>query len=284
MAGALLWFWWSRTHLREGRDWLTRSLALDGGTAPMRARALEAAGLLHASIGEQGAGIRLLEEAVALRRLEGEERGLTTSLSWLGNALFWSDPDRSWAVHNEALTLRRASGDERGIFVSLVGLAVTSLARDDVAEAARLLEEAVGTTQPGGDGYGPAFGHVYLAWTAIVQGNFARAAASLRAGLPSAQADRRVSHVFLTAGVLAWKNGRPQDAVRLLAAADGAQERAGRTMVPGTTYASLRAEQLRELRDGLDQDAFGAAWAEGQALSFDAAFALVRAILDAVPD
>jgi hypothetical protein len=114
----------------------------------------------------------------------------------------------------------------------------------------------------------------------MVQGDYDRAAVALRAGLPSAQADRRVSHVFLTAAVLAHEGGQPHDAIRLIATADSVAERAGSAMLPGTTYPLVRSERLRELQATVDEDAFAAAWAEGQALSFDGAFALVRAILD----
>ncbi|MGD9890900.1 MAG: hypothetical protein AB7R89_11720 [Dehalococcoidia bacterium] len=48
----------------------------------------------------------------------------------------------------------------------------------------------------------------------------------------------------------------------------------------GTGYAAVREARLRELHAALDDAAFAAAWAEGQALSFDAAFALALAAVD----
>src|SRR5262249_59616055 len=130
--------------------------------------------------GESEAAVRLLEEAVALRREAGDQRGLLMSLNWLGNVLIWSVPDRAYAIHTEVLASRRTSGDERGIAGSVVNLGVAALARGDAAEATRLLEQAVAGSPQVSTGYGRAVTHIYLAWAAIARGDNARAAGWLR--------------------------------------------------------------------------------------------------------
>jgi predicted ATPase/transcriptional regulator with XRE-family HTH domain len=283
LAGALWWFWWIRNYLREGRDRLTRALALAGGSVPVRARALEGAGMLHASTGEQATAVRLVEEAVALRRRAGDRRGLNTSLNWLGNALTWSDLDRAYATHAEVLASRRALGDEGDAAASLVNLGLTALARGDAAEAVQLLEQGLVLLRPAGAGYNVATTLTYLAWTAVVQGDYARAATWLRDGMAQGRYVRHLSFTFLSAAVLAHVAGQPGDAVRLVAAAEAAADRAGGQPIPGTGtgYAAVRDAQLRALRTTLGDAAFVAAWAEGQALGPDAAFAAARAALEA---
>jgi predicted ATPase/transcriptional regulator with XRE-family HTH domain len=280
LAGALWYFWWARTYRREGRDRLMSALVLDGGSVPVRARALEGAGMLHASIGEQATAIHHLEEAVALWRRAGDRPGLNTSLNWLGNALIWSDLDRAYSIHSEVLASRREMGDERGAAGSLVNLGFTFLARGDSAGAARLLEQAVSLTRHTGDGMQLTLGLTYLAWTAVVQCDYERAALWLGEGMSHVRSFRHMNVAFLVASVLCHVGGRPHDAIRLIAAADAAVDRAGGPGVPLTNYASIREERLRALRTGLDDDTFAVAWAEGQALSEAAAFSLALTALD----
>jgi hypothetical protein len=130
--------------------------------------------------------------------------------------------------------------------------------------------------RPAGGGYYLAAGLTYLAWTAIVRGDYGRAAVWLREGMSQGQYFRHLSFTFLSAAVLSYAGGRPGDAVRLIGAADTAADRADGQPIPGTAtgYAAVREAHLRELRAALDDTAFAAAWAEGQALSVDAAFAL----------
>jgi tetratricopeptide (TPR) repeat protein len=259
---------------------LMSTLALGGGSVPIRARALEGAGMLHVSTGEQARAIRLLEEAVALRRQAGDRQGLNSSLNWLGNALIVSDPERASVIHAEVLESRRASGDERGVAGSLVNLGLTALARDDTAEAAQLLDQAASMARSNGDGYMLTLTLTYLAWTAVVQGDDEGAARWLREGMASVRSFRHMHVAFLVAAVLTHAEGRPRDAIRLIAAADAAADRAGRQAIPFPSYAAIRDEHLGALRAMLGEEAFAAAWVKSQALGVDAAFALALSSLD----
>jgi len=95
---------------------------------------------------------------------------------------------------------------------------------------------------------------------------------------------RRVSYVFLIAAMLTPVRGRPGDAVRLFAATEASAAQAGGLTIPGASFAAIRAERMRTLRTILDEDAFAAAWAEGEALSYDAAFTLALISLDEIAD
>jgi hypothetical protein len=230
--------------------------------------------MLHSSLREQATAIRLLEEAVALRRQAGDRQGLNSSLNWLGNALISSEPDRAYDIHAAVLESRRAIGDERGVAGSLVNLGLAALARGDATEAARLLEEAASMARPNGDSYRLTLSLTYLAWTAVVEGDNERAARWLREGMSSVRSFRHMNVALLVAAVLTHAGGRPRDAIRLIAAADAAADRAGRQVIPYMSYASIRDERLGALRAMLGEGVFAAAWAEGQALSVDAACAL----------
>jgi predicted ATPase len=280
LVGALWWFWWIRAYVREGRDWLSRALAMGSGSAAARARALEGLGMLHTSSGEIATALPFLEEAVALRRQAGDQPRLMTSLSWLGNALRWSDPHRAHVIHTEVLAFQRANGGGRGVAGALINLGFTALAIGDTARATELLEYVVVTMDPFLDDYRQSIAYIYLALTAIVAGDTARATAWLRRGTPHLRAYRRVAYVFMLVAVLAHPVEQARDAARLFAAVDTAAGNAGDLTLPGPQFPLIRAARLRELQASLDENEFAAAWAEGQQLTFDAAFALVLAGLE----
>jgi predicted ATPase/DNA-binding CsgD family transcriptional regulator len=283
LAGALWWFWYTRAYLGEGRDRLARALAMGGGSVPVRTRALEGAGFLQSNAGESVLAVRLLEEAVVLRREAGDQRGLLTSLNWLGNVLTRSDPDRAYAIHSEVLAARRALGDEAGVNGSMANLGIAAFARGDAADATRLLEHSLAETpaQHGNPNFTRAVNRIYLAWVAILQSDHGRAARWLRDAVPYLGNYRHMNQVFQIAAVLTPAGDRPGDAVRLFAAADAAVGRAGGSMILGAAATAIWEGQLWKLRATLDEATFATAWAEGQALSFDAAFELALTALDA---
>jgi hypothetical protein len=68
--------------------------------------------------------------------------------------------------------------------------------------------------------------------------------------------------------------------VPLFTAADAVADQIGGVTLPKAWPASIRAQRLRELQAMLDEESSAAAWAEGRALSFDAAFGLALTAVD----
>jgi predicted ATPase len=85
LAGALGRFWDMRSHVTEGRTWLEAALA-GAVAAPARPRAgaLNAAGRLAFQQGDYEQAGTQYEEALALWRELGDQRGIAASLNYLG--------------------------------------------------------------------------------------------------------------------------------------------------------------------------------------------------------
>jgi predicted ATPase/DNA-binding CsgD family transcriptional regulator len=92
LAVALQPFWLTR-HLAEGRDWLTRLLALPGAPAARRGAALFAAGQLAWLQSDFGAARPSVEEAARLAREAGDAPGLALAVWGLGNLAFLRGDD-----------------------------------------------------------------------------------------------------------------------------------------------------------------------------------------------
>ena len=91
MGGALWRFWGYCGHLLEGRDILAELLALHGGGAGPRARALLGAGSLVSLLGAGDDAAALFEQSAALFRKVGDRWGQAFALSYREFEVSWSD-------------------------------------------------------------------------------------------------------------------------------------------------------------------------------------------------
>jgi tetratricopeptide (TPR) repeat protein len=228
-------------------------------------------------LAEHEAASRLLEEAIALRREVGEVRGVVRALNWYGNVLARaSDFERSAAIHTEALTLRRELNDENGMAASLGNLGSVALMRGDYTEATALYEQALPIMRRAGDDYAIGLILGFLAQAAVAQGDMGGAEAWLREALPFITRVRPpgIVSAHFVAAVIAHARGALERAARLFGAVDAQVERLGTWSVPNQAR-YLQIEQVRQdAREALVEDAFTAAYANGQALSLDEAVAL----------
>ncbi len=145
LAGAMWRFWWLRGHLSEGREWLRRSLA-EAGAAPLadRARALDGAGVLAESQGDDAEAEAHHEAALALWRELGDRGGMARSLLNLGIAAEKrGDPQRVTALQEAALALSREADDRPGIAAALANQGFTALDRGDHDRAAVCFAESL---------------------------------------------------------------------------------------------------------------------------------------------
>jgi hypothetical protein len=93
LAAAVWRFWNVRGHLSEGRGWLEEVSAPAGagahtsfGTAAVRAKALNGAGVLAYEQGDYARATVLHEESLALRHELGHKQGIAANLDWLARA------------------------------------------------------------------------------------------------------------------------------------------------------------------------------------------------------
>jgi predicted ATPase len=147
LAGALWPFWRIRGHIRDGRAWLERVLALPrASTAPpaVRAQALGGLGNLATNLGHYSEAQTRLEECLALQRELSDPRGIAAALHSLALvAQHQNAYDRSAALFEQSLLLAREQGDDLASVISLNGLAIAAQAQGDIGRATTFYEESL---------------------------------------------------------------------------------------------------------------------------------------------
>ncbi|MBI2761497.1 MAG: tetratricopeptide repeat protein [Chloroflexi bacterium] len=276
LSAVLSWFWWVRGYLGEGRRWITALLA-HGDHAPpdVLATALQGAGLLAREQGDYDEAIRLLERGLALRRELGGLAGIAGSLNNLGaTAGARGDHARAQALFDESLPLLRELGDRREIASCLgnLGVAVRLQGRPD--RAAAILEEALALMRGLGDTHSVATFLLNLGNAHRDQGATEQAAARYRESLPLYRdLGNRLAAARCLGGMaaVAATRGEAGRAARLCGAAAALRAAMGAPLPSAGNSGFERA--IAVARAVLDEAEFTAAWAAGQALSFEEAVA-----------
>jgi non-specific serine/threonine protein kinase len=276
LAGRLFWFWYVRGFLSEGRDWLERTLAAgDGAAAEIRARALLGVAVLAHWQGDDARARPCLEESLALWRELGDDWGTTFALGMLGVvAEDAGEFARAVPLLDEALALARGAGDRPNTALILDHLGVVAWGQGDAARAVPYWEEALALHRAAGDTWGASISLSYLGMVAGQRSDFAAAEALHRESMDLRWAmgtKEDVAHCLANFAALAAARGQHERAARLFGAADAVQAAIGNTLKePERTFYERATVTARA---GLDERAFAAAWAAGQALPIDEAVA-----------
>jgi len=278
LVAAVFRFWMVRGHLREGRTWVERLLALaDTGAASggIRARALRAAGVLALYQGDEAAAGSWLGQAVALGRAAGDPRTVANALSSLGvMALGQGDLEQAAAHLEESLALMRELSERRGVASVLTNLGIVFYSQGGMERAETAFAEALAVARQVGDRDLAATNLANLSSAALRQNEVARAEALGREAL-----------------ALYWKLGDPRrcavglEGLASAAGMAGQGERAARLLgAAATMRAALGAPQppqeradteeaVAATRATLGETAWAAAFAAGQALTLEQAIA-----------
>ncbi|HMA34832.1 MAG TPA: tetratricopeptide repeat protein, partial [Chloroflexia bacterium] len=242
---------------------------------PGCAAALDGLAWVALTAGATARAAALSAESLALFRELGDRRGIAASLNHLGwVALEQGDPARAAACYEESVTLCREIGDPIGLARALNNLGEVARVRGDDARAAAFFQERLELARAGGHRMGIAAALHNLGQVARHQGAYPAAAAYFRESLALFRelGDRQgmIECVAGLGGVAAGAGAAPR-AARLLGAATALLAAIGAPLQP-----TDRADYERNLataRAGLDEAAFAAAWAGGQALSLAQAIA-----------
>jgi len=180
LCGALGWFWETRGHFAEGREWCVRVLGKARGEerTQERANVLNAAGNLARSQSDYRAARALHEECLAIRRQLGDRIGTAASLNNLGILTYLQgDYPAARALYEESLAIRRELGDRGSMATSLNNLGNVAIGRSDYPTARALHEESLAIRRELGDPGGIALSLLNLGDVAFQQGDygFARA-------------------------------------------------------------------------------------------------------------
>jgi predicted ATPase len=275
LAGALHRYWYTRGHLREGRERVERLLVADKHPTQARARALDAAAVLALNQADYAAARQRAEAALALHRELGDLWGVAYAEMLLG-ALASGENDFETArrLSAEAEARFRELGDEYYARLSAAnrGYYLQELGRLD--EARDLLEGVLQGARAAGEerNEGAALGQ--LGQVAIMQDRYLTA---LQLLVESLRIWNRIGDVTMAARDLRRLSralgelGHPEPAAQVLSVSERMREEAGQWEgwiggVNETILALVHAQ--------LDKDAFENAWARGKELTVDEAIEL----------
>ncbi|MGQ0549041.1 MAG: ATP-binding protein [Armatimonadota bacterium] len=217
--------------------------------------------------------VALYEESARLFRELGEQWGLAMALRQLGqNAIFTGDYARATALLKESLMLCEELGDTAGIAYVQNPLGIAARAQGDYARAASLHQASLTLYRQLGDNGGIAYTLSHLGMLACQRGDNERAAELLRESLAMFRdlGDRAALTTCLEGlAEVAAAQGQHERAARLSGAAAVLREATGAPLTASDRAGHERA--VASARAALPVAVFAAAWAEGRAMSPEAA-------------
>ena len=203
------------------------------------AQSLNNLGVVAMRDGQPRQALDYYEESLAIRKERGDQLAIGQSLHNLGVAWSWlRDFERANACYVASLKIAREVGDPHGVAGTLTNLGAVAVWSDQLTEARAFLEEALPLWQRLGLDYGRA-------------------------------------ETIEMVGVLLGKEGRPVDAVKLLAVAADMRVRSN---IPHSTFEhEYLSGVMDRLRATLGGERFDRIWSEGRAMSVDEACTLALA-------
>ncbi len=279
---ANLWrFWYVRSHLVEGRDWLERVLAA-ATLVPTRARAmaLHGASVLASAQYDPVRARVAAADALECFSTIGDQTGVAHALNALGDAE--SIPgsggslERAATHYNDALGLFRTEGHQRGVAVTLTNLGNLAWDRDELDLATDLHGEALVRYREFGDDRGIAWSLNNLGLLDRERGELARAFRLLNKalGLYVTIGDRNgIAEALEGLGSVV---DITTEAARLLGAAETLRQVLGTPL--SLAKRSTNVLIVDSIRVVIGEDAFSAAWEAGQRASIEEAVATALAM------
>jgi predicted ATPase/class 3 adenylate cyclase len=262
-----------RDHARA-KALLTEALALwrAVGDKDGLATCLGHLGVIARTEGDYARAQQLHEESLALRRELGDRVALISSLTSLGTiAMNLGDYPYARTLFQECLALAPLVGDKPGTAAALGNLAIVAHLERAEDEAEALIDEAEELWRRFGHKAGLAGALGVRAMIAHGRGEPRRAALLFVESLRRFQefGDRLGVTDCLVGLARVTAEEQPEVAVRLLSAADALRRGVGAPMPPSDRREYDRG--VAGLKERLSADRFAAAWAMGQAWSFEQA-------------
>jgi predicted ATPase/class 3 adenylate cyclase len=274
LASATNHYWIYRGHLSEAARWLEQALERSEDVPEaVRAKALSSAGGLAIFLGSHERTDTFLQEAAALYRKLGDDRGVANVLKSLGN----SSADRShWqraeALYREALELGRDLKYEDLITDSLINLGWAALCQENYDQATVFCREALGLAQDNRDKGSVAAASLNLGWAELGKGDHAQAGALFRESLSHLRELNdpvNIAECLEGFAGVAGAQGQGKRTARLYGIAESLRESLGTPLLPGDRPRYER--HLSLARSLLDEVSWKQAWKEGRAMKFEEA-------------
>jgi predicted ATPase/class 3 adenylate cyclase len=283
-AGALWRFWQLRGHLTEARFWFDEVLAMGSGQdhTAARAKALTGAGGIAWWSGDVPATSRFYEKALTIERELGDPTRIAEALYNLAFPL--AGPENIEAPRDlleESLAHFQAADDESGSARVLTMLALGDALAGDWNNYVARTEDAVAIWRRIGDRFHLADDLVALAFAYNGVGRNAEArSAALEALDLGLELDNPlgIGGALLALAAQGNREGRHQDAIRLIGAVESITERVGGGP-PMEFMMEFIGDPEAEARAHLPKEEATSARDEGRAMTVKEAVTLARAFL-----
>jgi non-specific serine/threonine protein kinase len=278
-------FWFTRGQFYgEGMEWLERVLARPAapGQTPMRAKAFRWLGMLAEFQRSYAVARSAHEQSLALHRELGDLQNVAEAHMALGNIaadLGDAEAARSLyaaarAAYEQSLSDLRALGDRWKLATSFNALGEVTRLLGDYAAARLLYEQSLALRRELDDRRGIAVSLINLGAIAHHHGDDREAAELFRQSLTlfhELDSTRGIVDCLAALGGVAGGSGHPARAARLFGAAEALRA----AFDSGIAYPERREidRDVAAARAQLDEESFGAAWAEGRAMTLERAIA-----------
>ncbi|UCG25815.1 MAG: tetratricopeptide repeat protein [Chloroflexota bacterium] len=290
LTGSLREFWYGEGLIEEGLRWLEQGLAVadraeSAGVPPsVRAKALNAAGMLAVGHGDLERGQELLQQALSLARESGDESNAAWALVFLGGDKMGRTGEYEEGIDlcQEALALFRKLDDRPGAIQALTMTGELARLSGDYQLAQEAYEECLVVSRQIGHRLREALTYTNLSSVAMHNGDYDRADLLIKEEIAILR--ELGLKYYMAAGLALYAGpmlarGEFVGAAQLLGAADSHLEEMGIQQVPADQREIDR--YVNHVRDQLTAPGYEAAFAKGQAMSLDEAFALASG--DAFP-
>ena len=273
LASALWRFWYTRGHLTEGRGWLEGTLERSQNVAPaLRAKALNAAGILVWRQGDCETAQRWYEQSLAIYRKLNDKLGEAKTLNNLGLVAYNQEDFVLMRSHLEqCLPLYMELREEASAARVLNNLGMAATALHEYGEARKFLHDSLSLSQKLGIKSCMAGALSNLGEAACAYKDYSGADDFYRRSLHIQYelADQQEMSVAVQGlGVSAMFQGEDKRAVSLLAAAETLRSILFTRLV-ASDY-EQHEQIVQSLRQRLGETAFDAAWKRGTAFEMDA--------------
>ena len=275
LAGALVWYWFFREAIGEGRTWVEAMLAQasDAARTVFRAKALCAAAWLTNWVGDFVAARVLAQASAAIFRELGDLRGLARTLVELGvTEMYAGDLVAARSSLEEAVTAACAADDQWGLAFALGQLGGLAQFEGDVETARARREESASVARSIGDRFTLGLALAGLGLAARQRGDHEDSEAQFKEALvvSSELKDARVVPRAL-AGLASVASLRADydRAARLFGAVEALREVSGARELP--LWQAVFERDVATVRVALGDTHFRSAWASGRAMTIEQA-------------
>jgi predicted ATPase len=266
-------FWLQSGYWTEGRQRLdaARSRA-DRAAVELRVLVALTVSVFWWRQGDYEGGKALAEEGRALHAEHGLPGPLPGSITLGVCEDLLGNKERAIELYESAASEARADGDDVTLGIVLNNLGNVALARRDLEAARAYIEESAALNR--------GLGHpnlandlVDLGFIALAENRSDAAASAFRESLSLGRSEQSSDILFTVEGLaaLSLDRGDALEAVRLLAATTRPRAELGFGSDYYTIGEEMREQTMQSAREQLGEDAFAAAWAEGEQLSLQEA-------------